>query len=245
VQRSIRRKLIELNLALYGRFAGEFSSSRAVLQPGIVRALATLGSFSSLVDLGCGDARVGRALLGGQVGLTVQGWRGYYLGVDASRELLALAPSQTESFQLLPVDLSQEDWIEHIPRPEGGFEALVLFSVLHHIPGKVQRLHFLRECSTLLLEGGRWALSVWQFLHQERFRDRLVPWSSIKVREDEVESGDVLQDWRRGGRGLRYVHSFGLEELHELCEKAGLQVEEHFRSDGESGDLGLYLLGKK
>jgi SAM-dependent methyltransferase len=237
--------LIELNLELYSDYAAEFSDSRTRLQPGIMRALAFLGNFESLVDLGCGDARVGRKLLEGSAGPRPPGFEGLYLGVDACAELLALAPDTGERFQLVQADLTEEGWVAGLPRPEGGFQAMVLFSVLHHIPGRAQRLRFLQECASLLSPEGRWALSVWQCLHLERFRQRVVPWSRIGLREDEVEKGDILQDWRRGGRALRYVHSFGRDELVDLCAEAGLGVSESFRSDGESADLGLYVLGDR
>jgi len=235
--------LIGLNMELYRRYAAEFSSSRTRLQPGIVRALASLGSFQSLVDLGCGDARVGRGLLEGSVGPKPSGFAGLYLGVDGCAELLALAPSTSDNFRLVQAELTEEGWAEDLTRPSGGFQAMVLFSVLHHVPGRVQRLRFLRECATLLAAEGRWAISVWQCLHLERFVQRVVPWSRVGLQQSEVDPGDILQDWRRGGRALRYVHSFEQNELMELCEEAGLKVGEHYRSDGESDDLGLYLLG--
>lgn len=245
MQGSIRRKLVALNLELYRRYAAEFSDSRTRLQPGIVRALSSLGSFESLIDLGCGDARVGRRLLEGSVGPQPGGFTGLYLGVDACGELLALAPSAGENFQLVRADLTGEGWAENLARPEGGFQAMVLFSVLHHIPGRLQRLRFLRECSALLAAEGRWAVSVWQCLHLERFARRVVPWSQLGLNQSEVEEGDILQDWRRGGRALRYVHSFEEAELLALCEQAGLRVKERYRSDGESDDLGLYVLGRR
>lgn len=243
MQGSIRRKLIGLNLELYRQYAAEFSNTRTRLQPGIVRAVSSLGSFESLVDLGCGDARVGRRLLEGRVGPQAAGFKGLYLGVDACDELLALAPGTSESFQLVQADLTAEAWAESLVRPKGGFQAMTLFSVLHHLPGRVQRLRFLRECSTLLAAEGRWAVSVWQCLHLERFAQRVIPWSQLGLNQSDVEEGDILQDWRRGGRALRYVHSFEQDELLDLCEQAGLRVTEHYRSDGESDDLGLYVLG--
>ncbi len=242
---TLRRRLVELNLDLYERLAGEFSASRERLQEGIHRALASLGSFSSLADIGCGDGRVGRSLRRGEIGSPPRPWKGRYLGVDFSGALLERAGPSASGFDLIQADLSQAGWARELPRPEGGYEALVLFSLLHHLPGARQRLEFLRECSTLLRPGARAALSVWRFLHRERFRRRVVPWSRIGVDGAEVEDGDVLLDWRRGGHALRYVHAFDDDELIELCAEAGLEAEEQFHSDGRDGELGLYLIVRK
>ncbi len=47
---SIIRRLNALNHEFYQGFAGQFSRSREVLQPGIPKALAKLGSFKSMSD---------------------------------------------------------------------------------------------------------------------------------------------------------------------------------------------------
>ena len=62
------------------------------------------------------------------------------------------------------------------------------------------------------------------------------------MQQTAADPGDYLLDWRRGGHGLRYVHHFELDELNTLCVRAGFHVDDSFRSDGESGTLGLYLL---
>src|SRR3972149_1374986 len=82
-------------------------------------------------------------------------------------------------------------------------------------------------------------ISTWQFLHSPKLRARIVPWAEAGVGEQEVDEGDYLLDWRRGGRGLRYVHHTGEEEVARLAEPAGLRVSGQFHSDGEGGRLGL------
>ncbi len=241
----VRRTLIDLNLDLYRRFAREFSESRRHLQAGILRALKALGEVESLLDIGCGDARVGRMLRAGTASPEGRQWKGWYAGVDASRALLDLAPPPTDDFDLIQADLSKPGWSQELHKPGGGFASMVIFSFLHHIPGRSARQAFLQEAASFLIEGGPWALSVWQFLHLPRFRDRIVPWSRIGLTSGDVEANDVLLEWRRGGEGLRYVHDFESGELIQSCEEAGLEVEDTYRSDGRSGDLGLYLIGKK
>jgi hypothetical protein len=94
----------------------------------------------------------------------------------------------------------------------------------------------------LLADGGRLALSAWQFLASPRFAARIQPWERIGVSPEDVDPGDTLLDWRSGGEGLRYVHQFSEDELYQLADRAGFRVIETFRSDGEGGKSGLYQI---
>jgi hypothetical protein len=92
----------------------------------------------------------------------------------------------------------------------------------------------------LLTPKGRFVHSNWQFLNSERLRKRVHPWEEIGLSDSEVDPGDYLLDWRRGGFGLRYVHHFSEKELTALAAETGFGVVETFYADGETGDLGLY-----
>jgi SAM-dependent methyltransferase len=234
------RRLLRLNRAFYDAFATEFSDSRRALQPGIRRALRALGGFDSILDVGCGDGRIQRALADGIVDRRVS----RYVGVDSSAELLGRAgppidPARGVSFVLS--DLANPDWLGQVARYR-PFDAAVCFSVLHHIPGARRRLRLLRAVRTVLRPGGRCAVSVWQFLHVRRLSRKIVPWSEVGLPPGDVDANDYLIDWRQGGQGLRYVHHFDEAELAGLCRSAGFRVLETFRSDGQTGDLGLYAI---
>lgn len=248
---AIALRLLRLNREFYDTFAADFADSRRALQPGIVRALDGLGTFESVVDVGCGDGRVGLALAGGVAGHRVS----RYLGVDYSEGLLRQAsPRMPLGFRFMLCDLTSVDWPNQVRRAEKArFEAAVCFSALHHIPGARRRLRLLRGIRSLLEPGARCAVSVWQFLHVPRLRRRIVPWSEVDLRPEDVDAGDYLLDWRRGGRGLRYVHHFDEPELTRLCHRAGFRLLDIYRSDGHapalrvaegagSGEMGLYIL---
>ncbi len=228
---STARQLLRLNREFYDAFAADFSASRSRLQPGIMRALAALRPYHSLLDVGCGD---GRVLAAGR--RSAPGIR--YVGVDFSRQLLRRAPTSPRC-DFIHANLASPGWAARLPK---GLAAAVCFSLLHHIPGPRRRLRLLREINAALQPAGRCALSVWQFLQLPRLRRKIVPWEQIGLPQAAVDPGDYLLDWRRGGHGLRYVHHFAADELNALCMRAGFHVDESFRSDGESGALGLYLL---
>ena len=92
----------------------------------------------------------------------------------------------------------------------------------------------------MLTASGRFIHSNWQFLNSERLRKRIHPWEEIGLSDSQVDPGDYLLDWRRGGFGLRYVHHFREGELNRLAAESGFKVVETFYSDGETGNLGLY-----
>ena len=245
------RRLLRLNREFYDAFALDFADSRSALQPGIPRALKALGRFKSIVDVGCGDGRVGRALAQRVVDHRVE----RYVGVDFSARLLAearqaggggavaahLPPEMGDmAVSFVQCDLAAPGWSARLTdRP---FDAAVCFSALHHIPGARRRLRLLRGVRSLLKPGAQCAVSVWQFLHAPRLQRKIVSWSEIGLRPEDVDAGDYLLDWRRGGRGLRYVHSFDESELMGLCRRAGFAPLDVYRSDGHSGNLGLYIL---
>lgn len=228
---STARQLLRLNRDFYDTFATDFSASRSRLQPGIMRALAALRPYDSLLDVGCGNGRVLTASQRYAPG-------SQYLGVDFSRQLLLQTDIQPHC-DFIYADLTSPDWDAGLP---GSFDAAVCFSVLHHIPSPCRRLRLLREIKTALQPGARCALSVWEFLELPRLRRKIVPWEKVGLTEAAVDPGDYLLDWRRGGHGLRYVHHFEDDTLNALCTRAGFHVDESFRSDGENGTLANYML---
>ena len=83
-------------------------------------------------------------------------------------------------------------------------------------------------------------ISAWQFIRSERLKKKILPWDTINISQEEVDEGDYLLDWQRGGSGIRYVHLYNDKELKEIAAASGFRVVETFDSDGEGGKLGLY-----
>lgn len=229
------QKLLELNRQFYQTFAEQFSATRQRIQPGVRRVLARLPSDARILDLGCGNGELWREL-------KQAGFRGLYVGLDFSRELLSEAVERQDGEPpeavFLQVDLSQPGWRAELPRQT--FDYVLAFAVLHHLPGISVRRRVMESVHNLFDEEGRFIHSEWQFLNSRRLRERIQPWEQIGLEAEDVDPGDYLLDWRSGGRGLRYVHHFDLVELGELAEQTGFQVIDSFLSDGEGGQLGLY-----
>jgi 2-polyprenyl-3-methyl-5-hydroxy-6-metoxy-1,4-benzoquinol methylase len=228
-------RLVELNREFYTRFGDSFSTTRHRIQPGVRRVLDMLKGYESILDLGCGNGELARAL-------AKRGHRGSYLGLDFSLPLLREAESQPEGFsaKFRQVDLTQLSAFSDQLLASGQWSLVTAFAVLHHMPSYQLRLNILQIVHQFLQPGGLFVHSNWQFLNSEKLKGRIQPWEATAISASEVDAGDYLLDWRSGGKGLRYVHHFDEQELNELAESTGFKVVNTFYSDGESGNLGLY-----
>jgi SAM-dependent methyltransferase len=233
------RRLIELNRDFYTRFGELFSATRHRIQPGVRRVLEMLRGEESILDLGCGNGEFAREL-------ARRGQRGAYLGVDFSLPLLRDADALPGHFsaKFLQMDLTKLSALSDQLSIANGWPVVTAFAVLHHIPSIDLRLDILRTIRQLLGPGGIFVLSNWQFLNSEKLKARIQPWEAVSLSGVEIDLGDYLLDWRRGGKGLRYVHHFDEHELTGLAEDAGFRVVTTFSADGDTGNLGLYQVWK-
>ncbi len=238
---AIVSRLLALNQQFYQTQGLEFSITRRRLQPGVILLLDKIASGDRLLDLGCGNGQLARRL-------SQAGFRGDYLGLDASSAMLAEInqhPISLPNFRFALADIATPDWDKSLRTGEAGsmngrFDRIVAFAVLHHIPGDDLRRQILCKIRQLIRDNGFFIHSEWQFLNSPRLVKRIQPWEAIGISSQQVEPGDYLLDWRRGGYSLRYVHSFTLEELSRLAADSGFQILETFESDGENNRLGLY-----
>lgn len=234
MQPEVARKLLELNHQFYQTFAEEFSATRKRIQPGVERILETLPPNTTVLDLGCGNGLFAEKLFGG-------GHLGAYVGLDVSEKLVNIAKkSKLPNAKFLKGDLADPDWDAKIP--DAPFDFVFAFAVMHHIPSTELRVTFLENVRDLLAPSGRFIHSNWQFLESPKLRARIQPWEMVDLAETDVDEGDHMMDWRRGGEGLRYVHHYNSSELHALAGKTGFRVSGLFTSDGDGGNLGLYQI---
>lgn len=243
MQPAVIQQLIELNSQFYQSFGRAFAATRQRVQPGVARLLGELPSGDWL-DLGCGSGSVALAWA------RTLGRSGSYTGVDFSPVLLTEAQQAVEeldaglSIRFIQGDLGQGEWWQALSGEQ--FDVICAFAVLHHIPGEALRRQILVNAHRHLAPGGVFALSVWQLQHSPRLVARIQPWSLAGLREDQVDPGDMLMDWRYTlpgepeQTGLRYVHLFEPQELQRLGETCGFTFQYAFESDGKGGRLALY-----
>ncbi len=241
MQPEVIKELLRLNREFYRQFALPFSETRHMLQPGVQRVLARIPLLARVLDLGCGNGRL-------WLGLVQAGFRGDYVGLEWSDELLALAQQSAEGVTtpgkpkplFLRADLADAAWSATIPSPP--YDVIAAFAVLHHLPGQALRMTLCQTMRQLIASEGFIALSAWQFMRSPRWQARILPWETIGLSEEQLEAGDFLLDWRRGGFGLRYVHLFEEDELCAIATQSRFRVLETFYADGREGNLSIYQI---
>lgn len=250
MQPEIIQRMLDINKEFYQRFGQAFAQTRRRIQPGVRRVLGKWISDGDWLDIGCGS------------GALVQSWhaselRGSYTGIDFSAALLEEAISGMAgiparkglNISFRNVDLSRVDWTTTLERKV--YDGVLAFAVLHHIPAAEKRVLLARQVAQLLMPGGLFIFSVWQFQHSPKLMARVQPWELAGINRGDVEEGDTLLDWRHlydeqeTTTGLRYVHMFSREELAALAEASGFKIIEVFESDGQGGRLGLYQVWQK
>ncbi|MFW5714103.1 MAG: class I SAM-dependent methyltransferase [Brevefilum sp.] len=239
MEKDVQNQLLKINEQFYDQYAPSFSATRGRVQPGVRRLMNRMKPTASIVDVGCGNGTLARAL-------STTGFSGRYLGLDMSEGLLenaakGLHSSENADYQFQQVDLAEPDWVESIPG--SPYDWLVSFAVLHHIPGENMRNRTVAGFASLVSPKSSVAVSVWQWQNSPRLRKRVLPWSKVGLDPEEIDEGDVLLDWRAGETpGIRYVHTFDEFELTALASSTGFTVQDTFYSDGKTGDLALYQI---
>lgn len=245
---TIVHALLEINRRFYQDFAEPFAATRRRIQDGVRQAVSRLPDGRYL-DLGCGSGTLAGFWTRPRADGSIR--QGLYLGVDFSAGLLA------EARQSLPKhlpeglgiafqqrDLMSADWnlaVDGVP-----FNGILAFAVLHHLPGHANRAKFLSQVRALIKPEGQFILSVWQIQNSPKLLSRQQPWEAANLREEQVETGDVLLDWRQSSVGspqsvgLRYVHLFTDNDLCDLAGQTGWRVVSSSFHDGHTGNLGLY-----
>lgn len=230
---NIIQRLNQLNKTFYAQTAESFSQSRDHAWAGWEKLLPYLQTPLSVLDIGCGNGRFG-IFLHEKLGDEIQ-----YHGIDNAPALLDFAREAFDQRDL-SFTLEQRDIVEN-PPDEGAYDLVVVFGVLHHIPGYENRQEFVGQISQRVKQGGLLVFTSWRFYEQPRFKERIVAWPE----DIEVEANDYLLDWRRGTSetpALRYCHYIDDAEHQSLVLATVLTEISTYRADGRSGDLNGYSI---
>ncbi len=242
------RTLNGINRHFYRAHAEAFRATRQAPWPGWCRVLDLAearagGRPLDVLDVGCGNGRFAAFLAD-------RGARYRYLGIDTSRELLTLARAHSHGSGSADgqVRYRQADFLEE-PISDGlgrRFSLVVLFGVLHHVPGREQRLALLRSLARCLQSRGLLVLTAWQ-LKLGRFLEKVRPWKEFNdtarkpIDLSQLEPGDHLLPWGKGD-GIRFCHFADDAEIDALSREARLARIAAFNEDGPSGDLNRYFV---
>jgi len=231
------RYLNALNQHFYDTHADSFDATRAAAWAGWARLLPhlSLSAGMRVLDVGCGNGRFARFLadhLGNGAFM--------YHGTDSSAALLDHA--RASLVDLPDVTLEARDLILD-PPPDAATDLIVLFGVLHHVPGVARRLALIRDLSGRVAPGGMLVFTAWRFADYERFRAHMLPWTSIDAGFAlALEPGDHLLDWQRDASTPRYCHHIDDAEHDALIAASGLMAIDDYRADGFDGAVNRYTV---
>ncbi|MGH0030867.1 MAG: class I SAM-dependent methyltransferase [Myxococcota bacterium] len=235
------RALNALNVAFYTDHAEAFSARRTRPWRGWSRLLARLPQTPlSVLDVGCGNGRFGRFLAG-------ERRLARYQGVDVSAPLLEIARRDPPA--AASVGWRRADFVASpdaaLPGPP--FDLVVLFGVLHGVPGEARRRALVEACVGALAPGGLLAFTCWRFARDPRIAGRLdrpEAWPP-GIDATRLGPGDHLLPWGDEGRLHRYVADVDAAERERLLAGLPLERMAEFHEDGTGGDLNHYTLARR
>lgn len=257
-------RLDAINRAFYATHAEDFLATRASPWPGWSRLLPHLAHLRlgrgglraaappdasiRILDVGCGNARLG-AWLASHLGRPHR-----YLGLDRSLSLLRRAADTDGGDRPRRVLADLVESGGALPCRTAACDAVLALALLHHVPSFELRRALVGELVRVVRPGGLIALSLWQFGDEERFERRIVPWSDFNreavapVEADQLEDGDHLLAWGERGAGpvvARYSHHTTPDEADRLFDGRSATITDTFHADGRSGRLNLYLVVRR
>ncbi len=231
-----RQALNAINQRFYAATAADFDASRATPWSGWTQALSHLDApVTSVLDLGCGNGRFARFLLeSGYAPLRYQGLDNSPALLNAARAALTALPG------LHDLTLTLHDLVTDGLPEDGGarYDLVVLFGVMHHLPGTDFRRALLTAAAQRVAPGGALIFTAWRFADDPRLSPRITPWRADLAAL--VEPGDHLLDWRRGTVALRYCHHIDAAEHDALVTATGLEEAARFSADGRDGQRNRY-----
>lgn len=232
------QQLNDINRRFYETIAPDFDQTRGTPWPGWDQLLGYLQTDAlpdplRVLDIGCGNGRFG-LFLADKIDQPIN-----YTGLDNNAPLLQIAhDTLNENPHITPMLLEADVVLK--PPQTAAYDLVVAFGLLHHIPGAANRLQFMHWLAEQVAPGGWLAFACWCFYEQDRFKQRITPWSPEL--EPHIEPHDYLLDWRRGQVALRYCHYVDEAEHAQLIAATRLETVTTFRDDGAERSLNRYSL---
>ncbi len=228
------QKLLKLNYDLYEDQALAWDETRSeIWEKTITDFIAKIKTDSSILDLGCGNARLYREISN----IKSKKDQIKYLGIDPSKNLI-----QIDTQKYPQADFKVGDGLTL--KIKDQFDYVFCLAVLHHIPSKSLQLKFLKNIYNSLKKDGKLILSVWN-----RWQPKYIQYMQDQKLYADMEKTDTIVPWRQTDKS-RYVHCFTKEELEDLARKSHFRNIQIFYANkknitDQNGGLNIYLVAQK
>lgn len=248
-----RSLLKNISDEFYRNHANSFSQTRSYPWLGWSKLVDHLRKYQLIgnkglrvLDLGCGNGRFLKFMIDQDIQFHS------YVGLDNNLDLLNLAKNRFnqsgvnwEYGDILNYDLTE------LNKSESGFDLIVVFGLLHHVPGYEHRLHLIQRLFQVKNDSGLLALSLWQPQLSVRFKRLAISWDrynkarnqDLKINVDDLEVGDYLLKWQGSADFPRYIHVFEESEINRFKHDLGQhELVTEYEADGKEGRLNHYLV---
>lgn len=210
----VAQKILAESKSNYDLIAKTWDQTRKNIWPEMNDFKNYLKSGDRILDAGCGNGRLVKAL----EGLDVK-----YVGVDNSSELVALAKSNFLGYDFFVSDFLKTDFADN------SFDAIFCLAALHHIPSGQKRNQAIGEFKRLLKPGGNLFMLNWHY-SCPGFAMLFLRYTLSKILgKSELDFGDIYVSWQKN-KIKRFVHLFSKYGLKKMLKKNGFKTERNFIS---------------
>ncbi|MFA5000523.1 MAG: methyltransferase domain-containing protein [Patescibacteria group bacterium] len=221
MKESAAKELLDLVRDGYNEIAVDFDATRRKeLWPEMRRFAVAVKDGEKILDAGCGNGRLLEALKDKKI---------EYLGIDNSKNLLALARRNYPAQNFLEADI-----LDLRALPDGYFDQIFCLAVLSHLPTRARRVEALRQLALKLKPGGEIIISVWNLKNNPRYRPLIFKNILFKILgKHKFGWRDLVFTWKdsRGKEiGQRYYYVFSPRELKKTVIGADLKIKEFFKN---------------
>ncbi len=213
------RKMINRMLRNYTIIAKDFSQTRSkVLWPELQDFLKYVGKNDKVLDIGCGNARIYKAMKKKNI---------HYTGIDFVSNFIEENKQKYPNAKFKLVDITKkQSW----GRVKNKFDVIFCVAVLHHIPSKNLHNLIIENIHKRLKDKGVLILTVWN-LWQNRFISKHIKqiprkitsgfnpkWIWVPYRISDGEK--VIKEVER------FHYAFKHQEIQKLLEKNKFKILE-------------------
>ena len=199
---------------VYNEIAESFNQKRSRPWCEVVQFIKDLSPSEQLVlDLGCGNGRHSLAFM--ERGFNI-------IGTDISFKVLEIAKTKAGKITAQKNASFINADGTNLPFRKNAFYSIIAIAVIHHLKTKAKRKQLLLEIFDKLDKNGLAFISCWLRTHP-RFEKK-------DLRKEILEGKkEVLVPWVLSGREkiFRYYYLFDPQELKQLCEEVGFQIEKY------------------